>query len=170
MRKTLALAAVLAALPVTASAQGMAAIKPLYEDFRGWLIASAQQMPEADYSFKPTPEVRSFGELLGHTANANFMFCSAALGEESPSKQDYEKAATKAEIVQGIEAAFAYCDKAYAMPDAKAMEEITFFRRKGTRLWVLNFNATHDAEHYGNVVTYMRLKGMVPPSSQRGGM
>jgi len=170
MRRTLALAAVVAALPVTASAQGVASIKPLYETFRGYLVAAAQQMPEADYSFKPTPEVRSFGELLGHTANANFMFCAAVLGEESPNKTDYEKAASKAEIVKGIEASFAYCDKAYAIEDAKGMEEITFFGRKGTRLWVLNFNATHDAEHYGNVVTYMRLKGMVPPSSQRGGM
>jgi len=170
MRKTLMLAAALAALPVTASAQSVAAIKPLYESFRGWLIAAAQQMPESDYSFKPTPEVRSFGELLGHTANANYMFCAAALGEESPSKADYEKAASKAEIVKGLEASFTYCDKAYAMPDADAMQEITFFRQKGTKLWVLNYNATHDAEHYGNIVTYMRLKGMVPPSSQRGGM
>lgn len=170
MRKTLALAAVIAALPATASAQGVASIKPLYESFRGYLVAAAQQMPEADYAFKPTADVRSFGELLGHTANANFMFCSAVLGEDSPNAVDYEKSATKAEIVQGIEAAFAYCDKAYAIADAKAMEEITFFRREGTRLWVLNFNAMHNAEHYGNVVTYMRLKGMVPPSSQRGGM
>jgi len=170
MRKTLMLAAVLAALPVTASAQSVAAIKPLYDSFRGWLIAAAQQMPEADYSFKPTPEVRSFGEILGHTANANYMFCAAALGEESPNKADYEKAASKAEIVKGLEASFTYCDKAYAMPDADAMQEITFFRQKGTKLWVLNYNATHDAEHYGNIVTYMRLKGMVPPSSQRGGM
>jgi len=170
MRKTLMLAAVLAALPVTASAQSVAAIKPLYASFRGWLIAAAQQMPESDYSFKPTPEVRSFGEILGHTAGSNFMFCAAALGEENPNKTDYEKAASKAEIVKGLEDAFTYCDKAYAMPDAEAMQEITFFRQKGTKLWVLNFNATHDAEHYGNVVTYMRMKGMVPPSSQRSGM
>jgi len=170
MRKPLMLAAALAALPVTASAQSVAAIKPLYESFRGWLVAAAQQMPEADYSFKPTPEVRSFGEILGHTARSNFMFCAAALGEENPNKTDYEKAATKAEIVKGLDASFTYCDKAYAMPDADAMQEITFFRQKGTKLWVLNYNATHDAEHYGNVVTYMRLKGMVPPSSQRGGM
>jgi uncharacterized damage-inducible protein DinB len=170
MRKTMMLAAALAALPVTASAQSVAAIKPLYESFRGWLVAAAQQMPEADYSFKPTPEVRSFGEILGHTAGANYMFCAAALGEENPNKTDYEKAASKAEIVKGLEASFTYCDKAYAMPDADAMQEITFFRQKGTKLWVLNYNATHDAEHYGNIVTYMRLKGMVPPSSQRGGM
>jgi uncharacterized damage-inducible protein DinB len=170
MRKTMMLAAALAALPVTASAQSVAAIKPLYESFRGWLVAAAQQMPEADYSFKPTPEVRTFGEILGHTAGANYMFCAAALGEENPNKTDYEKAASKAEIVKGLEASFTYCDKAYAMPDADAMQEITFFRQKGTKLWVLNYNATHDAEHYGNIVTYMRLKGMVPPSSQRGGM
>ena len=182
MRKTMMLAAALAALPVTASAQSVAAIKPLYElrlHPNGKMMPSvviatdpydSQQMPEADYSFKPTPEVRSFGEILGHTAGANYMFCAAALGEENPNKTDYEKAASKAEIVKGLEASFTYCDKAYAMPDADAMQEITFFRQKGTKLWVLNYNATHDAEHYGNIVTYMRLKGMVPPSSQRGGM
>jgi uncharacterized damage-inducible protein DinB len=170
MRKILMLAAALAVIPITASAQSVAAIKPLYESLRGWLIAAAQQMPEADYSFKPTPEVRSFGEIMGHVANSNYMFCSAALGEESPNKQDFEKVSSKDEVVKGVQASFTYCDKAYAMPDAQAMQEITFFRQKGTKLWVLNYNATHDAEHYGNVVTYMRLKGMVPPSSQRGGM
>jgi len=170
MRKTLALAAVLAALPIAASAQSVAAIKPLYDDFRGWLIASAQQMPEADYGFKPTPEVRSFGELIGHVASANFMFCSRVLGEESPNRQNLEEVSSKAELVRGIEAAFAFCDKAYEMDDATALGEITFFRQQGTRLWVLIYNTTHNAQHYGNVVTYMRLKGMVPPSSQGGGM
>jgi len=170
MRKTLALAAVLAALPIAASAQTVAAVKPLYEDLRGWLIASAQQMPEADYGFKPTPDVRSFGEQIGHVANANFMFCSRVLGKESPNRQNLEEVSSKAELVAGIEASFAFCDEAYEIDDATAMGEITFFRQQGTRLWVLIYNATHDAQHYGSLVTYMRLKGMVPPSSQGGGM
>jgi uncharacterized damage-inducible protein DinB len=177
--RTPALVLALSLAPVVATAQGMAqaaptsslsSVKPLYDQFKGWLIASAEQMAEENYSFKPTPEVRSFGQLIGHVANSNFMFCSGALGEKNPNSQDFEKATTKAALVKAIKDAFAYCDPAYQMPDAKAMDQVTFFGQQGTRLWVLVFNLTHDAEHYGNVVTYFRLKGMVPPSSQRPGM
>jgi len=171
----LLLTLVVAALPLPVIAQemeehtmGMAAVAPLYDGVKGWLIASAEQMPEENYSYRPTPEVRSFGELMGHVANANFMFCSGAMGEQNPNSTDYEKATSKAEVVEGINAAFAYCDSAYQMSEAKAMEETTFFGQAGSRLWVLMFNVSHDWEHYGNVVTYMRLNGMVPPSSQRG--
>ncbi len=144
-------------------------VTPLYTSIRGFLIKSAEQMPESDYGFKPTPEVRSFGELIGHVANASYLFCSGAMSEKSPAKVDYEKTVTaKAGLVEGLKAALAYCDKAYEMSDMKSVEKVTFFGTENTRLWVLNFNVAHDFEHYGNIVTYMRLKGMVPPSSQRG--
>jgi uncharacterized damage-inducible protein DinB len=180
---------VLAALPVTAMAQeemqhekmehaemthehgvGMASIQPLYDQFKGWLIASAEQMPQEHYGFKPSADVRNFGQIIGHVANASYMFCSAALGEAAPSMPNLEEVTAKAELVNGIKAAFAYCDKAYQIPEENAMESVTFFGREGSKLWVLNFNAMHDAEHYGNLVTYMRMKGMTPPSSQRGEM
>ena len=144
-------------------------ITPIYTAIRGFLIKSAEQMPESDYGFKPTPDVRSFGELIGHVANASYLFCSGAMGEKSPAKADYEKTVTsKAGLVEGLKAGLAYCDKAYEMSDMKSVEKVTFFGTENTRLWVLNFNVAHDAEHYGNIVTYMRLKGMVPPSSQGG--
>lgn len=144
----------------------VAAILPLYEANRGWIIATAEQVPEATYSFKPTPEVRSFGELIGHLAGAQYLFCSTAMGEENPNKTDYEKVAVKAELVTALKAGFAYCDKAYQISGPKVMEETTLFGMKGSRLWVLNFNAVHNGEHYGNLVTYMRLNKIVPPSSQ----
>ena len=180
--RSLALLLTLAAAPGVAGAQGMgtsqgsrsggiAAVEPFYQMFKGWIIASAEQMAESNYSFKPTPEVRSFGEIIGHLANENYLFCAAAIGENDPNKgHDFEKVTSKDEMVQGIKAAFAYCDKAYQMPDEKLMEPVTFFGQRNSRLWVLNFNVTHDAEHYGNLITYLRLKGMVPPSSQRSGM
>jgi uncharacterized damage-inducible protein DinB len=157
-------------VPALAQAQGsgVSSIRPLYEQFRGWLIASAEQMPEAKYSYQPTDEVRTFGQIVGHVANAAYMFCSAALGEENPNSTDFEKVTAKADLVNGVKDAFAYCDKAYQMDDATAAQEVTFFGQKGSRLWVLNFHAMHDAEHYGNFVTDFRLKGMVPPSSQGG--
>ncbi len=156
--------------PGVALAQGgsMAAVKPLYEMSKNWIVKSAEQMPEANYSFKPTPEVRSFGQLIGHVANAQYEFCVPAKGEASPNKTDWEKTTAKADLVKGLKDAFAYCDALYDMPDAKAMEQVDFFGRKGSRLYVLMFNVSHNSEHYGNIITYLRLKGMVPPSSQRG--
>lgn len=165
------------ALPSAALAQmpmshggGVASVTPLYEMAKGWLTKSAEQMPEANYSFKPTPEVRSFGQIIGHVANSQYFFCSAVKGEENPSKADFEKTTAKADLVKALKDSFAYCDGAHQINDMKAMEEITVMNMKGSRLWGLTFNTAHDFEHYGNIVTYLRLKGMVPPSSQQGGM
>lgn len=149
----------------------VASVRPLYEMVKGYVTQSAELMPEANYSFKPTPDVRSFGELVGHVANASYLFCSIVKGEKSPATTDFEKAATKAAVVQGLKDAFAYCDGAYQISDMQAMEEVAlpFGNMKGSKLWALAFNQSHDWEHYGNMVTYFRLKGLVPPSS-RGGM
>ena len=144
----------------------VAAILPLYQQDRDWIVTAAEQMPEDKYSFKPTPEVRSFGEMVGHVAGAQYLFCSTAMGEDNPNKTDYEKVSGKAELVAALKAGFAYCDKAYQMSGPKVMEETALFGMKGSRLWVLNFNAVHNGEHYGSFVTYMRLNKMVPPSSQ----
>ena len=69
--------------------------------------------------------------------------------------------------MQALNAAFAYCDKAYdGMTDAHAAEMVKFFGREQAKLTVLAFNNAHNDEHYGNMVTYMRMKGLVPPSSE----
>ena len=159
----------LCATPAATIAQsdaGVASVRPLYENVKGWLIRSGEQVPEEDYGFRPTPEVRSFGELMGHVANANYLFCAGATGEDNPNETDYEKTTSKADLVAGVKGSFEYCDWAFQMSEAKALEQVTFFGQTGSRLWVLMFDVAHDMEHYGNVVTYMRLKGMVPPSSQ----
>lgn len=166
------LAVVLAlALPGVAAAQGLEAVTPLYDMGKNYLIKSAENMPEANWSFKPTPEVRSFGEIVGHVTDANYMFCSFALGEKSPATGSFEKAARTAGI-QALKDAFAYCDKAHKIAPARLndMVELPFGGMKGNKLWVLVFNTSHNWEHYGNLVTYMRMKGVVPPSSQGGGM
>jgi len=163
----------LAATPVSAQMNHMsdgslAGVRSVYETVRGYIIAAAEQMPEEDYGFKPTPEVRSFGQIVGHVANAGPMFCGAAMGETAPAMGDAEKMASKAEIVAALEASFAFCDRAYRMDATKTGEPMEFFGAKHTRMSVLAFNLGHDFEHYGNLVTYMRLKGLVPPSSQGG--
>ncbi len=144
----------------------VAAILPLYQQDRNWIMTAAEQMPEEKYGFKATPEVRSFGEMIGHVATAQYLFCSKAMGEKNPTETDYEKISGKANLVTALRSGFAYCDKAYQMSGPKVMEEVELFGMKGSRLWALNFNAVHNGEHYGTIVAYMRLNGMVPPSSQ----
>jgi uncharacterized damage-inducible protein DinB len=160
------------AVPGAAAAQGLEAATPLFEMSKGWLVKSADMITDANWGYKPTPAVRSFGELIGHVADANYMFCSIALGEKSPATQQFEKVTSRAAVVQGLKDAMAYCDKAYKMAPARLSEQVSlpFGNMKGNRLWVLMFNIAHNNEHYGNLVTYFRLKNMVPPSSQGSGM
>jgi uncharacterized damage-inducible protein DinB len=150
------------AVPTTA----LGSIKPLYAQGAAYVLAAAEQMPEAEYGFKPTPEVRSFGQLVGHVANAHYMICSAALGGANPNQQNWEQTTEKAALVAALRASIAYCNGAYDQGDEAAMQTVSLFGRQMTRLGVLTLNAAHDFEHYGNIVTYMRIKGMVPPSSQ----
>ena len=144
-------------------------LKNLYQNVRGWIVRAAETMPEEHYSFKPTPEVRSFGELLGHVANTQYNFCAPARKVDSPNKTNIEKAVTtKAGLVAALKDAFAFCDPAYEMPgDAAMSEEVKFGTRPVAAGYTLTFNVAHNFEHYGNIVTYMRLKGLVPPSSDR---
>jgi len=133
---------------------------------RDYVLRTARGVPAEVLAYRPTEEVRSFGELLGHVANASFTFCAAALGEDSPATTNYEEVTDQAGLVRGLEEAFAYCDRAHAeLRGPRLMQEVDLFGQSGTRLWVLVFNATHTWEHYGNLVTYMRLNGIVPPSS-----
>ncbi len=169
------LAAVLAVVPLFAQAPPTPpSANPLTDAIKGGgdrikdlLLKSAEQMPEADFAFKPTPEVRSFGQLLAHTADANIAICGSVIGEK-PATESVEKTALKkADIQKALADSFAVCDKAYAsVTDANASQPVGFFGRQIPRLAVLAFNNGHAGEHYGNVVTYLRLKGLVPPSSQ----
>jgi uncharacterized damage-inducible protein DinB len=143
--------------------------KQLFMTAKNDILKSAAKVPEADYSFKPTPEVRSFGEILGHVADAQYLFCSAVKGEpRSPDSLTIEKTKhTKAELAAALNEAFAYCDSAYnAVTDATAADKVKFFGADRTKLATLAFNTAHTFEHYGNLVTYMRIKGIVPPSSE----
>ena len=166
---TLSLAAltlVVTAPPAAAQGGAVSGLSAPYHMVHGFVVGAAEAMPEANYSFKPTPEVRTFGLLVGHIANANYMFCSTATGEKNPNATDFEKVSDKAALVAALKASFDYCTKAHGMTDAKGVEPINMFGMDLNRLGVLSFNTVHDAEHYGNMVTYMRLKGLVPPSSQ----
>ena len=142
-------------------------IVPLFEMVKGYIIAAAEQMPEEKYTYRPNPEVRTFGQIVGHVAMTQYWFCNGATGQ-GREPENYEELTTKVAMVQAIRAAFEYCTGAYAMDDARAMEAVDLWGETGTRLWVLSYNMAHAWEHYGNLVTYMRANGMVPPSSQGG--
>jgi uncharacterized damage-inducible protein DinB len=144
----------------------IASIKAMYEVLKGNIIKAAAMVPEDKYKYQPTKEVRTMGQLFGHIANANGMICNAAAGIKAAAPPDAEKLATKAEIQKALEASFATCDRAFqAITAAIAHEPVTLFGQAHTRIGVMAFNNAHDYEHYGNVVTYMRINGMVPPSS-----
>jgi uncharacterized damage-inducible protein DinB len=167
--RVLLLPALVLTLGGSAAAQGAVSGVGLgYNVAKGNLIRAAEQMPEADYSFQATKDVRTFGQLVGHVADANFMICSTASGEANPNPGSLEKTLTaKTDLVKALKDSFTFCDKAYQISDSKGTEEVTLFgSMKTNRVGALAFNAAHDMEHYGNIVTYMRLKGMVPPSSQ----
>lgn len=141
--------------------------KFVYTIVKGNLTKAADKMPEENYSFKPTPEVRSFGQLVGHVADANYSFCSAAGGEKNPGLNIEKTKTAKADLVAALKESFDYCDKVYnGLTDAAASEKVKFFGRESVKLGVLMFHSAHADEHYGNEVTYMRLKGIVPPSSE----
>lgn len=145
-------------------------VRGMMDLVKGWLTKAATQVPEEHYAFKPTPEVRSMGEIFAHIADANFGICGMASGQTPPMTGIAKTKKTKAELSEALTASFTFCESAFnGMTDARAQEVIKFFiPGTHTRLGVLAFNAAHDFEHYGNIVTYMRLKGMVPPSSAGG--
>lgn len=170
---------VLCAIALAVTATAAAAQNPVSDSIRSsWtgvkrnISESAEQMPEADYAFKPVDSVRTFGEILAHVAGANYALCSAAKGEKAPFAEDhFEKSAkTRAAIIKAVADSHTYCDGAYtALTDATAGQQVTnpFSPGQSPRASQLIGNIGHDNEHYGNLVTYFRIKGMVPPSSKR---
>ena len=159
----------LSAQPPQPAADGSytAAVRTRWNAIKRNISGSAQAMPDAGFAFKPTPEVRSFGQLLGHLANEHYMLCSPLKSEANPmEKVDFEKTTAKADLVKAINDSNAYCDAAYAAArdDPKTITSFSATRRD-TPFRVMLLNVTHDNEHYGNIITYLRMKGLVPPSS-----
>jgi uncharacterized damage-inducible protein DinB len=160
----------LATLPALAQspANPLAAYtKRLYDRSKDNVLKSAQEMPEENYSFKPVDTVRNFGQLVGHVADSQYEFCAPVVGDGKQIPGIEKSKTSKADLIQALKDAFAYCDTAYAnMTDAHGAEMVKFFNRDSPKLGLLNFNMGHNFEHYGNMITYLRLKGLVPPSSQ----
>jgi uncharacterized damage-inducible protein DinB len=158
------------AAQAAAPAQPLSAtLKSMWDGLKMNLVQSAEKMPEADYGFQPTKDVRTFGQMIAHVANSSFSYCARGKGEDNPNKDDFEKTATtKAAFVKALNDAMTYCDGVYGgMTDAAAMELVKAGQNLVPKARYLIANLSHDNEHYGNLVTYLRLKGLVPPSTER---
>jgi uncharacterized damage-inducible protein DinB len=145
----------------------MSQLKKAWEHERDYILEAAIDVPESTYSFRPTPDVRTFGELIAHLAGAQDVFCAEALGEKPPAEDAVEKATTaKAALIEAFRKSSDHCARAYSQSDADAAKPVNASDGSGARFSTLIGNTTHDSEHYGNIVTYMRMNHMVPPSSK----
>jgi len=140
-------------------------LKQNYHQRKSALMAEADRMPDADYTFKATPDVGTFGSRVAHVADAQFMICSAVKGETK--KANTAGKTSKADIMAALKASFDYCDGVYdSFTDAAATQMVKVFGHSETKLSALWGNLGHDEEMYGYMAVYLRLKNLVPPTSE----
>jgi uncharacterized damage-inducible protein DinB len=168
--KVLCAVAIGALVPLTAQAQAdptLAAMKSNWQQVTKYITDAAEEMTPADYAYRPVATVRTFGEIIGHVAGSQFMMCAAALGEPARAEDAIEKSAkTKPALVAALKESTQYCAKAYALTGAALAGSTQLFGQNMPKVNAIMLNAVHNGEHYGNIITYMRMKGMVPPSSK----
>jgi len=145
----------------------IAEAKAQYASVKTNFVKAAEKMPEEAYDFKPTPEMQSFGERMMHIAG-QIRTCGTVKGEQKTFDANKK---SKADIVASLKASFDECDAAWdGMTDASAMEMMAGRGGQTSKIGTLIRNTNHDSELYGYICVYMRLKGVVPPSSEAGGM
>jgi uncharacterized damage-inducible protein DinB len=141
------------------------AIRQSYNNVKNNLLKAADKMPDDGYAFQPTPAERTFGGWIAHVADAQTAGCSRVLG--TPKTPSAGSKTAKADLVAALKDSFDTCDAAYAaLTEANGGETVQSFRGPSPRLAVLAFNVAHDNECYGSIAVYLRLKGIVPPSSE----
>ena len=142
-----------------------AAVKQAYNGIEANLIKAADKMPEDGYGFQPTPAERNFGGWVAHVADTQMAICSGIAG--APKKIDAASKTSKADLVIALKQSFDECGAVYdGLTEANANDPVPLFRGKQPRLAVLEANIAHDNECYGSMAVYLRLKGVVPPSSE----
>lgn len=139
-----------------------------YEAVKRNLSAMVEKMPEEHFAFKPVPEIRSFGEAVAHVAEAQARNCSLVSGAGSRTL-GADKNRTKAEVLAALKESFAMCDTAFAaLTDAHANDMVKMGQSgfQLTKLSLLVSMLAHSNEQYGYLAVYLRLKGIVPPSTE----
>lgn len=141
-------------------------LKQMYTGVKNYHIAMAEKMPEEHYAFKATPDIRTFGQLVAHVADAQARNCSAVIGE--PQQVNAASKTSKADLVAALKESFVICDAAHdKLTDATAAQMVKTGRGERSKLGVLAGNVSHSNEEYGYMAVYLRLKGIVPPSSEK---
>src|SRR5262245_3042056 len=142
-------------------------VKRDYRSVRNFVIRSAEKMPDSKYSFKPSADVRTFAQQIAHIADDQYNLCAPAKGETRKAAYTAieDSMSTKAQLLPALQEAFTYCDTVFdSLTDANGAAPATGGKR-ATRFSMLNWNVWHTWEHYGNIVVYLRMNGLVPPSS-----
>jgi uncharacterized protein YciI/uncharacterized damage-inducible protein DinB len=143
------------------------AIRVNYASEKRNLLEAVEKVPDTTFAYRPTAEVMTFGELVVHISNSNFSDCSVLKGEANPNAGD-KKPVAKADVVGFLKSSYDYCDPVIAaLADARLSDKV----QRGTREVVKANSGVHilwhPSLHYGNLITYMRLKGIVPPETER---
>jgi hypothetical protein len=139
-----------------------------YAGLKANILKAADKMPAENYSFRPTPEVRTFARVVNHVTEAQLHSCGAINGTAPAANAVPPETADKATIVAALQASFAECDKAYAaLTEANMLEIFTVGPVKRSRISLAWGNVSHDNEQYATLALYMRLKGLTPPSSEK---
>jgi hypothetical protein len=146
-----------------------------FDAFANFLIVAAQMMPESGYGFRPTPDIRTFGEQINHATGANYSFCNQAglpPGLERRNPPTLKGVAAKADIVKALEDSIAYCSsviaaasEAWLLESAPNLGGAGSGRITGARAYAFIYAGMHGAEDYGTITTYLRMQGLVPPST-----
>lgn len=152
-----------------------AIVQKSFDAFANYLIVAAQMMPDAGYSFRPTPDVRTFGEQINHATGANYAFCNQAGTPPSFSRQNapsLQGVTAKSAIVKALEDSVAYCSnliaaasESWLLESAPNLGGAGSGRITGARAYALIYAGVHGAEDYGTITTYLRMQGLVPPST-----
>lgn len=150
-------------------AQAMASIasepRQAYDRVKENILRAAEEMPDADYGFQPSPDIRTFGRLVAHIADAQAHFCSAVSGTHM--QLNASSRTSKADIIAALKESNDECDKAYdSLTESNADQMVGGGRMQRTRLGMLYLNVAHDNEEYGYMAVYLRLRHLIPPSSQ----
>lgn len=159
-----AFAQVPSAAPTGPAAEAQAA----YNRIKPNILKAAEKMPDADYQYKPTPEIRPFARIVNHITEAQFHTCTTLNGTKFDPKSVPSETGDKATVIAGLKASFEECDKAYGgLTDGALMEVLSIGPNKRSRIGLAWGNISHDNEQYAELSTYLRLKNLVPPTAEK---
>jgi hypothetical protein len=152
-----------------------AIIQRSFNIFSNYLVMAAEMMPEASYAFRPTPELRTFGQQINHATGAHYSFCSQAglpPGIQKQAAPNLGTVTSKPAIIAALKESIAHCDRilaaaseAWLTETAPSLGGSSSGQIRGMRAHAFIYNAVHSAEDYGTITTYLRMQGVVPPST-----